>query len=125
MKPVWLHSRMLVAGLCASLCGCSDPAAPNPATCTRNSTVTLTVGLGSSPWISWSPSLLVQTVELHDQLDEGRLVWAAASERNGVASPIQVAAALEPSRYELVVLCSYSEGGDWIETIIGTKLFTR
>jgi len=124
MKPVWIHSRILVAGLCASLFGCGDPAAPDPAGCTTDSRVTVTVGPGSSPWISWSPSLLVHAVELHDRSNND-FPWAATSEWNDVASPIRVAAALAHSSYEIEVLCLYPERTDGILATIGTKVFAR
>jgi hypothetical protein len=125
MTPPWIHSRTLIIGLCAALLGCSDPVAPAGSSCTRNSTVVVTVGDGPSPEISWYPKLLVATVALHGYGDNGPLIWYAPEGGNALPPPVQVYGVLAPSFYQVNVICEYSDGLTTFNKIIGTKSFTR
>jgi hypothetical protein len=125
MKPLAICLPILVVGLTATLLACGDATEPGPTRCTKNSTVYVKVGAGPSPEISWLPKLLVASVNVRDNADNRRLVWFATSEGNSLTSPVQVSVVLEPSAYEVDVVCVYSDGLTSFAKIIGTTYIAR
>jgi hypothetical protein len=128
MKPLSTRSRILVVGLCGALLGCGDPMAPEPTSCTKNSTVVVNVSADSSPVVSWYPKqLLVGAVQVSIKTTDGGVVYTTRGDGNSLPSPVQLSVVPTPSFLRVDVICLYSDVFTETEyaKIIGTTTVTR
>jgi len=121
VKPSKTHSFLVLLCSCSLAIGCSS--ATEPEQCNQNSKVTVSVGAGPTPEISWSPPCYVNSVDIKD--DGGNFIWAVGNDYNEIAPPVRVSTALSTGNYTVRVIYRNYHAGTHDDLVLGGKSFTR
>jgi len=121
VKPSRTHSFLVLLCSCSLAIGCSS--ATEPEQCNQNSKVTVSVGAGPTPDISWSPACFANSVLIED--DGGNFIWAVGNDYNEIAPPVRVSTALGTGNYTVRVVYRDYHDATHDDVVLGYKFFSR